>query len=171
MIFKQWQQVLDGTKTQTRRPVKDDEKLIGGDVGKSMWVHSGAHNAAMQQIIAPRARFVTGKTYAVQPGRGKKAVGRIRVTKIRRQRLGEISEEDCMHEGVGIDYAEPLDDVLRAMAIKDPVFVCPICGATDYGQLSGFSCLWEHIYGKGAWDRMKDDDVWALDFELEEKGR
>ena len=44
-------------------------------------------------------RVSVGRSYAVQPGRGKKSVGRITVTGIRQERLGAISENDARAEG------------------------------------------------------------------------
>lgn len=71
MIFQHtWEQVLAGTKTQTRRIAK------------------GA---------SPPWRV--GRSYAVQPGRGKHAVGRILVTDVRREPLGRLSARDARAEG------------------------------------------------------------------------
>ena len=77
MIFKQYQQVLDGTKTQTRRPVKEGDEGVElqGSIA-AVFAHRGS-----------KLKWQVGRTYAVQPGRGKKAVGRIRIIKIRRERL------------------------------------------------------------------------------------
>ena len=47
----------------------------------------------------PPVRYKVGRTYAVQPGRGKPAVGRIRVTAVRTEWLGEITLHGCRHEG------------------------------------------------------------------------
>ncbi len=71
MIFQHtWEQVLAGTKTQTRRLAK------------------GA--------LPP---WRVGRSYAVQPGRGKHAVGRILVTAVRREALGRLSARDVRAEG------------------------------------------------------------------------
>jgi hypothetical protein len=53
--------ILSGEKTVTRRPVTDDH-----------------------------CRYEVGKTYAVQPGRGKHAIGRLRVTNVRRERFDPL---------------------------------------------------------------------------------
>lgn len=63
--------VLDGRKTQTRRP-------ITGDVS---------------------CRYSAGRTYAVQPARTAKSVGRILVTDIRREYVGDITPADARAEG------------------------------------------------------------------------
>lgn len=78
MIFKPElvEKILTGRKTVTRRPVKTTANGVG--------------KATVQtplNLLAP-CRYEPGKDYALQPGRGKKAVARIRVLSVRRQRLG-----------------------------------------------------------------------------------
>lgn len=71
MIFQHTVElVLSGRKSQTRRIVKSDK---------------------------PPCRV--GSTIAVQPGRGRPAVARVLVTGLRRERLGDISDEDIRAEG------------------------------------------------------------------------
>lgn len=68
MIFQEtWQRVLDGTKTQTRRLVKEHEK----------WVDWRAAVVNFSRGIDAAATYELRKTYAVCPGRGKKAIARI----------------------------------------------------------------------------------------------
>ena len=141
MIFKQWQQVLDGTKTQTRRPC-----YTGAPWYDAPW------RGNLKSLVTPtvvsinmrtgksRTRWEEGKTYAVQPGRGKKAVGRIRITKIRRERLQEIKPEEFRREGL-------------------------ISGAPI--MVLFFIELWDGIYHKPY--RWEDNpEVWVLDFDLVE---
>jgi hypothetical protein len=72
MIFKNtWQKVLDGTKTQTRRPVRECNHI----------------------------RYELGKSYAVQPGRGMKSLGRIEIMGICWQPLQNISKKSAIKEG------------------------------------------------------------------------
>jgi len=102
MIFQQThQQVLDGTKTQTRKPVKPGDVGTGHRWKDGKWleithIHS-AKGYLKWAVNDGDPRY--GYTYAVQPGRGKKAVGRIRITKIRQERLQEINSEDMIAEG------------------------------------------------------------------------
>lgn len=63
--------ILSGRKTQTRRLVRGDEPC----------------------------RYVAGKDYAVCPGRGKHAIGRIAVHNVALERVIEISETDAYCEG------------------------------------------------------------------------
>lgn len=71
--------VLAGEKTVTRRPVKFK------DTG--------------HEIRRVPCRYVVGKTYSVQPGRGKPSVGRILVTSVRPVALGDIWTLDARREG------------------------------------------------------------------------
>ena len=94
MIFQHtWQQVLDGTKTQTRRPVKP---------GQTLEVAEDSYPAGVFAEIGSgyyRTVYIVGNTYAVQPGRGKHGVGRIRITGLRREDVRTISDDDVKAEG------------------------------------------------------------------------
>jgi len=90
MIFKQWQDVLDGIKTQTRRLVRHNDYL---DLECT---------PAEVRDNKCRLRWRIGNVYSVQPGRGKEGVGRIRITEIRRERLQQISFNDMLCEGYPI---------------------------------------------------------------------
>lgn len=80
-------QVLCEQKSQTRRLVKPHERLTGE--GASVRV----------EIPGKRVIYQVGKSYAVQPGRGKKSVARIVITAIRRENVEAISEADAVAEG------------------------------------------------------------------------
>ena len=96
--------ILDGSKTQTRRIIKPGEY-------SNEWHLDGDDDLRINEILAPRTKpdkygmtigrqvYGVGKTYAVQPGRGKKAVGRFRITGLRREDVREISVEDAKAEG------------------------------------------------------------------------
>ena len=71
MIFQRTiDMVLQGRKTQTRRIIKTD-----------------------------KAPAKSGKSLAVQPGRGKKAVCHVKVIAVRKARLGDLSKEGAQAEG------------------------------------------------------------------------
>lgn len=70
--------VMDGTKTVTRRLVSDNPR--------SPWWQE-------------KCALKPGCTYAVQPGRGVKAVGRAEVVSIRKELLGAVDEADARREG------------------------------------------------------------------------
>jgi hypothetical protein len=92
-----------GEKTQTRR-VRRPYAVSGRKDGAAYDVWDFNARRAYVPI------YEVGKSYAVQPGRGKKAVGRIRITAIRYcERAAEISEGDAVAEG----FATP--DEFRAV--------------------------------------------------------
>lgn len=138
MIFtpENCKKVLSGQKTMTRRVVKDGERLL--ETARMRWVDIALNGRDMM-------KWVVGRTYAVQPGRGKKAVGRMKIAAIRRERLGDISEADCIAEG--IDPTKPYN-----------------WGFTSRAR---FRELWISLYGddpvKG-WEA--NPDVWVISFEL-----
>jgi hypothetical protein len=63
--------VAAGRKTQTRRPVKGDKPC----------------------------RYRVGSDYAVQPGRGKEAIARLKVLEVREEPVGAITHADARAEG------------------------------------------------------------------------
>ncbi len=103
MNFKYtWLKVVDGTKTQTRRLIKG--------VNLTVDVHGtpGATDSPNFGLLGPikvvttetgRQLYEVGQVLAVQPGRGKPAVARIRITAIRREDVREISDADVEAEG------------------------------------------------------------------------
>ncbi|MGI8854587.1 MAG: hypothetical protein ACR2JW_02450 [Thermomicrobiales bacterium] len=86
-----WQDVLAGRKTMTRRIAKPTDTAVMG----------GQHGDQVEAVRGPKMlRWAVGRTYPVQPGRGKHAIGRIRITAICYcERAGGISEEDSRAEG------------------------------------------------------------------------
>jgi len=92
MIFQYtWQKVLSGQKTQTRRLAREND---------SLWTVELEDKAQEKVLLrGDRRKWRTGRTYAVQPGRGRPAVGRIRLLDIRYQHLGFISEAEARAEG------------------------------------------------------------------------
>ena len=158
MIFKQWQQVLDGTKTQTRRPAKWEEDkeytwVAPTPTGSRITEVVGINNAGDHKL-----KWAVGKTYAVQPGRGKKSVGRIRITKIRRERLHQISGYDVVAEGTegwAKEWDKYIGDYFRQQG----------WASFRRGDLiTAYSWLWKSIYKKPY--RWEDNpEVWVLEFE------
>ena len=92
MIFRHtWQKVLSGQKSQTRRLAQDSDRL---------WTVE-QEGKAPEKVLwrGDRVKWRTGRSYAVQPGRGKKAVARIRLLDIRYELLGHITEVEARAEG------------------------------------------------------------------------
>ena len=153
MIFRQWEDVLAGRKSQTRRLVKEDDHADnshGRNVPDDVW---GDQIDTVYDKNG-RVRWQVGKTYAVQPGRGKKAVGRIRITEIRRERLQDITPQDCLAEGIELIPNE--------------------WGTPWYKSVEGewktargaFADLWNSIHKKPATRWADNPPEWALTFEL-----
>src|SRR5690606_26680202 len=98
----------EGRKTQMRRVVKSGEELRQWDVDTPMvyYVDDGwcGHEGPGPACYPGRVKWVVGRTYAVQPGRGKPAVARIRITDIRQERLQDISWNDLEAEGYEVAF-------------------------------------------------------------------
>ena len=85
MIFKAgWQLILAGTKTEVRVPQTD-----------GMVLHANPKRVS----VGSRTKWQVGKTYAVQPGGGKKSVGRILLLEIDQGFLEDMKLEDAHAEG------------------------------------------------------------------------
>lgn len=133
------EKVMAGTKTQTRRVIKKGERRV--------WI-SDLTVLAADRNGNEQIKWQVGRIYAVCPGRGKSAIGRVKLLNIRPAELQSISEADCAAElgclakwpGPG---PEPYKRNLRA----------------------AFADLWDSINPKGK--RWADNpDVWALTFEV-----
>ena len=105
------EKVERGEKTQTRRVVRPGEAaeydLVNGTGIVAVRTASG------------RLKWIVGGTYANQPGRGKKGVGRIRIVGVYRERLQEIGPEDVKAEGF-----DSLEDFIAAWNEINPRHPC-----------------------------------------------
>lgn len=89
MIFQYTlEQVLSQRKTQTRRVIRKGELAIRGRYNRIVAVQSNN-----------RTKWQVGKTYAVQPGRGKSQVARICLERINSEYVTRISTADALAEG------------------------------------------------------------------------
>ena len=143
MIFQYtWQQVLDGTKSQTRRLVKLGcyERQVGWSVIRDTVDKQGLHSVKLWTI---------GHTYTVQPGRGQKAVGRIRITGIRQERVQDMTIDDMIAEGIAI-YT-----VARGILSDNPP-----------DKRWKFIELWDSIHTKPGTRWNENPPVWVLSFEV-----
>lgn len=136
------EKVLAGTKTMTRR-VCHVEHFAIEDYAPFRIVAIGV---LMETPHADgedtRILYEVGKDYAVQPGRGKKAVGRIKIAEIRREKVQEISTEDCVREGAD-----------GSVGASGPGF--------------HFKTIWDGLYGNDpvkGWEA--NPEVWVISFEL-----
>ena len=132
--------ILEGRKTKTRRVRKE------GESEASIPVHTVFHQARERDELLLRwPKWSVGNTYAIQPGRGKKSVGRILITGIRREKLQDISKEDITAEGYPLIEFED-----------------------EHEQAIAFAEIWDSI-NKPPHDWASNCDVWVLEFKLEEK--
>lgn len=77
------EQVISGQKSQTRRLAKPDEVL---------------HDQS-RVMKGKRVLYEVGRSYAVQPNRGKKSVARIVLTGLKKEPVSKISDADAQAEG------------------------------------------------------------------------
>jgi hypothetical protein len=84
--------IVAGEKTPTRREAKPGDTSLGIMFRDPEWRHQVRNGG--------RLRWRVGQSYALQPGRGKHAVGRIAIAAIRYcSRASDISESDARTEG------------------------------------------------------------------------
>lgn len=86
--------IKGGAKTQTRRPVKWDDLMALGYVDGRF-----PDDPDWQRTVERVSRWKAGRSYAIQPGRGRVQVGRVTVTAVRVERLGDLGAEDARREG------------------------------------------------------------------------
>lgn len=103
--------VLSGKKTQTRRRVDDAD--TGVDVWDDRVVYRYDRTPVQYTTVYQkkqrdlgwcvqdylRQKWRVGNAYAIQPGRGKKGIGHIRLCMIRLERFCDISQADAEAEG------------------------------------------------------------------------
>lgn len=136
-----FQAVLDGRKTQTRRIVKPTDIYV-------KHVVTGEIVAVLRN---GRQTYTVGKTYSVQPGRGKKSIGRIRITGIRQEDVREISDADVVAEGFRVS---------ESPSVNRGEFLRTWCAMHDPGTPS---CA-RHVLKTRPAERYQ---AWVLEFELE----
>ncbi len=89
MIFQYtWQSILDEKKTQTRRVIGTNEIAV-----------RARHNQIISVVSNGRVKWKVGQTYAVQTGRGKSEIARIKITQINSECVSRISSANAKAEG------------------------------------------------------------------------
>lgn len=103
-----------------------------------------------------QAKWIIGRTYAVQPGRGKNGIGYIRITDIGEERLRDISSRDCLAEGI------------REIPNQwgTPWYRCPVLDGEWKTRRGAFRALWNSIYISTESEFAANPRVWVLTFEL-----
>lgn len=138
MLFHHtWKEVLDGSKTQIRKPAQEGDAAIVDEHGNIIKVTQTA------KYGPPKVLFEVGQSYSIQPGVAKKTMGKIKVTAIRREHLQEVSEADALQEfPLGAESSDP-----------PPV-------------LQHFQATWDKISAKPGQSWADNPEVWVVVFEL-----
>ena len=143
--------VLSGEKTATSRIVKP------GDAAHSLTTGEIFAVSRHCQTGLDRLIYALGKDYAIQPGRGQKAVGRFLVTGIERYDVRTITHERARLEGFSGVFA--FLDVWTSM--HDPTFHARWAGELRYGGDKVVNML-DALANRQA----AKYDAWWLTFEL-----
>lgn len=161
MIFQHThQRVMAGHKTQTRRLVKPGDEAL-------MW------DGAVVGVVGKggRMRWALDGVYAVQPGRGKKAVGHIKVKAIWRENVRDITAESAVDE---LGWGEPCLDcdalIFHHQENRAPHWWFMTGDVKDcYDALMDFADLWDRIHTSPGARWSDNPEVWAIEFELTTK--
>src|SRR3989304_1525991 len=96
MLFQHtWKYVVNGEKTQTRRPMQAGGPAAQGEADSNSPILKVIRTA---DAGVPKVLYEVGKIYSVQPDLAKRTIGHIRITAMRRERLQSLSEADALRE-------------------------------------------------------------------------
>ncbi len=111
-------------------------------------IMQGKKTATRRPANGVPCRYKPGVDYAIQPGRGKSAVGRINVVDVERQQLGDLTYREALAEG----FRTTADFARYWLALYDRTL--------ELGELNADQVLelWRDRYGRS--------EVWAITFEL-----
>jgi hypothetical protein len=117
MIFaKTHEQVMSGTKTQTRRVVIGKGYIAETDDGTLFRLDNTISRRILRETQAPivaiytekngkrRLLYQVGNDYAIVPGRGKAQVGRFKLLSMRLELVQDITEGGVIKEGLRTVY-------------------------------------------------------------------
>lgn len=146
--------VIDGRKTQTRRPIKPQSKVTEDGLRYlSAW--QDGYTLSEQVCAAWRHGFVDVDCSYGEIGdiinianKDGNIKGKIEITDIWLQQVQEISQQDAMKEGAPQNHAS-IDAVSREY------------GFPDFPR-SWFAQTWIDIYGKDNW--VSNEWVWVIEF-------
>jgi hypothetical protein len=150
MLFKPdlAEKVLTKEKTQTRRVQLPGDEAIRDETGRIIGV------TRFDRRGRRRLLYGVGLVYAVQPGRGKKALGYATLGQIRDEQVKDISERDAIEEGVVIPEHK------RGM-VRLPHGGAPVARTSYRAE---FSLLWDSINAKRGYGWNDNPRVWVLTF-------
>lgn len=154
------QNVIAGTKTQTRR-------ICGNNDAANS---DATFNANIIEVFRnSKSKWRVGRTYAVCPGRGKKSIGRIRITNIRLESVQDISRKDAIAE---LGWGKPCNDPACPKLFTDHWNAAEHWWVNDVSKNESdarydFMDLWDSIYEGQKGKQWEDNpEVWALTFEV-----
>jgi hypothetical protein len=176
--------ILEGRKTQTRRPIKPQADVIVGDMlGQPKWYLDGDPSRVIRcPFGVPGERLWVRETFAqegiIQPGDSasyaadwpdaatkwtpsihmRREFSRIdlEVTKARVQRLQDITEEDAKAEGVQ-PFLARFSSIGRDQCLTSGERVA------DAEHRASFAVLWDEL-GGATW--VANPWVWVIDFKV-----
>lgn len=157
MIFQHtWEKVLSGEKTQTRRLVRPGQRLqeVFYD-WQQMYVYADETNKRC--VYGTYHDVLYPKTYAVQPGRGQKAVARIRILSIKREDVRVISDEDVEAEG----FKSISDFCITWVKMHDKSVTVPIIPDYNTNEI-----IWHGVRNYLLSRPAEYYDAWVLTFEV-----
>lgn len=163
------QAVLDGTKTMTRRLLKDGTPLGNWEetvmslpykVGEIVAIAQSYHTLNKSGYVAPEWCEHTCESSAGYENkmfvRADLMPHHIRITGVKVERLQDISDDDCLREGVWQFYDN-----------KNLFYVSKAIGyAPDVAFLSAREAFWyliDKISGKGTWE----NNPWVVAYSFE----
>ncbi len=172
MLFKPelCKAILDREKTQTRHLAQSGDGKL--NLGDELWFMQGVGSNIGSMVRSLKDRTPTvvtryrykpyrvkwqvGRTYAIQPGRGKKAVGRFLLNGLRDERLMDITGEDALAEGFNpIQRTAPGVLLIPDLKIGKAI------------ALKMFFKYWDSLH-KPKYRTDRNPVVWVLTFELVE---
>lgn len=172
--FRLTQAVLDGRKTITRRIVpftycKDKIHLSRYKVGEVVAIAQSYETVYHEQGLETLDMLVSGWKYS-KGWRNKLFVcadfmsHHIRITDIKVERLQDISDEDCLREGVELNTRQYEYDGTKKYCVCGLKHWRAI-GCTDFDTpREAFAALIDKVSGKGTWE--SNPYVFVYEFKL-----
>lgn len=156
--------ILEGRKTQTRRPIKPPKGLTIGRHGSELVAFDDEGGPACININAPFAvgdRLWVRETFASFKGSSEPVSPRLtlEVTGIRPERVKSIPQSDALAEG--IEYR-------RAGGMSPGGSGTYHVGEEHHASTpkEAFACLWDSIYGDGPLAWQHNPWTWATTFKV-----
>ncbi|MBS0926272.1 ASCH domain-containing protein [Providencia sp. JGM181] len=146
--------VMDGTKTQARRPIDPQPKVTEDELRK-LGAWQEGYSLSEQVCVAWRHGFIdvdcpygeVGDIINVADKDGN-IKGKIEITDVWIQKAQEISQQDAMKEGAPPSHPS-IDVVSRELCLPD-------------FSRSWFAQVWMDIYGEESWN--VNPWVWVIEF-------